>query len=66
MRKAKALDYEKQVIGNLGGLLGCEGVRPEKVQEYIQHVLISLILRAESDSQYPLWNSYNRTREKWD
>jgi len=27
MRRMKALEYEKQIIGNVGGWLGCNGAR---------------------------------------
>jgi len=65
MRRMKALEYEKQIIGNAGGWLGCKGTHPNHVAEEIEHVLKSIIARAQDDSQHPLWKSYHRTNDKW-
>ena len=66
MRNTKALEYKKQIIGNLGGLYGCLGVSADSMASSAEQVLLGEIASAQNDSQHPLWKSYHRNRDLWD
>lgn len=65
MKESKAREYRNQIIGNLGGYLGCKGISTKHMEKEIERMLSAILSNANNDSQDSLWRSYNRAFYKW-
>jgi len=65
MRENKRLEYKQQVIGNLGGYLGCKGVNPSNMSEEIETLLKEITDQLALDTAHPITKSYYRASERW-
>jgi len=65
MRENKRLEYKQQVIGNLGGYLGCKGVYPSNMSEEIETLLKEITDQLAMDTAHPITKSYYRASERW-
>ena len=65
MRENKRLEYRQQIIGNLGGYLGCDGVAPNEMKTAMESLIAEVAEGLAYNEKHPLIRSYSRAKEKW-
>ena len=65
IRQNKRIEYRQQIIGNLGGYLGCEGVPYEDIPEELKVILKDVTDSLSMDAPNPMRKSYLRAKERW-
>jgi len=64
LRENKRLEYKQQVIGNLGGYLGCGGVAYEDMQVEMESLIAEITHQLRGDT-HPIMKTYTKIKEKW-
>lgn len=65
LRENKRLEYRQQIIGNLGGYLGCGGVAHEDIPEGMKSLISEVTNSLSMDAPNPIMKAYARARERW-
>lgn len=65
MRHNKRIEYRQQIVGNMGGYLGCGGVPYEAIPEEIRALLKEVTDSLSMDDPNPIMKSYTRAKERW-
>lgn len=65
MRSNKLIEYRQQIIGNLGGYLGCRRVAQCDMAEAVFQLASDVSEALDHDDPHPMMRSYLKAKEKW-